>query len=77
MSLAGPIKDNFAWQLAIIILKKQMSFKLTIPKDFANYEDEALEIYPTIVYACTAVFYRHWLFWLFESLTIDIKTLVI
>ena len=56
MSLAGPIKDNFAWQLAIIILKKQMSFKLTIPKDFANYEDEALEIYPTIVYACTAVF---------------------
>ena len=47
------------------------------PKDFANYKDEALEIYPTIVYACTAVFWRHWLFWLFESLTLDTKTLVI
>ena len=32
---------------------------LGIRKDFANYKvykDEALEIYPTIVYACTAVF---------------------
>ena len=38
---------------------------------------EALEIYLTIVYACTAVFWRHWLFWFLESLTIDIKTLVI
>ena len=27
---------------------------LTRGKDFANYKDEALEIYPTIVYACTA-----------------------
>jgi len=26
---------------------------LGIRKDFANYKDEALEIYPTIVYACT------------------------
>ena len=53
---------------------------LTRGKDFANYKDEALEIYPTIVYACTAstaVFWRHWLFCLFASLTIDIKTLVI
>ena len=24
-------------------------------KDFANYKDNALEIYPTIVYACTVV----------------------
>ena len=46
-------------------------------KDFANNKDDALEIYLTIVYACTAVLGRHWLFWLLESLTIDIKTLVI
>ena len=49
--------------------------KLRCIKDFANYKDEALEVYPTIVYACSAVFWRHWLFWLFESLTINIKTL--
>ena len=48
---------------------------ITKTKDFANYKDKALEISPTIVYASTtAVFWRHWLFWLFESLTIDIKT---
>ena len=31
---------------------------ITVPegKDFANYKDEALEIYPTIVYACKTVF---------------------
>jgi len=29
---------------------------LGLLKDFANYKDEALEIYPTIVVACTAVF---------------------
>ena len=28
---------------------------MVLPKDFANYKDEALEIYPTIVYACTTV----------------------
>ena len=31
-------------------------FDSTLHKDFSNYKDEALEIYPTIVYACTAVF---------------------
>ena len=44
-------------------------------KDFANYKDKALEISPTIVYTSTAVFWRHWLFWLFESRMLDIKTL--
>ena len=29
--------------------------EIVLIKDFANYKDEALEIYPTIVYACTAV----------------------
>jgi len=52
-----------------------LMLKLRSIKDFANYKDEALEIYPTIVYACIAVFWRHRLFWLFESLTINIKTL--
>ena len=31
-------------------------YEINQPKDFANYKDEALEIYPTIVYASTAVF---------------------
>ena len=26
--------------------------------NFANYKDAELEIYPTIVYACTAVLYK-------------------
>ena len=32
------------------------------PKDFAHYKDEALEIYLTIVYACTAVIFPCFVF---------------
>ena len=39
------------FNLSVIIVKK-----IVVCKDFANYKDEALEIYLNIVYACSAVF---------------------
>ena len=39
------------------IRKAQLSEYIVVKfEDFANYKDEALEIYPTIVYACTVYF---------------------
>ena len=50
---------QYAFTSECAVCSKRCTVLYIWRKDFANYKDEALEIYPTIVYASTAVFWRH------------------